>query len=72
MPHEAQVQASGETSNKDPTSSTRVEAPSTQVHQEESQVLGDNHGQGFDQGGEQGGEAQEEAPQVQDDDNGPI
>jgi hypothetical protein len=72
MPREAQVQAPGETSNQDPPSSTRVEPPSSQVHQEESQVHGDDHGQGFDQGGEQGGEAQEEAPQVQDDDDGPI
>jgi hypothetical protein len=49
-----------------------VEPPSSQVHQEESQVHGDDHGRGFDQGGEQGGEAQEEAPQVEDDDEGPI
>jgi hypothetical protein len=72
MPREAQVQALGETSNQDPPSSTRVEPPSSQVHQEESQVHGDDHERGFDQGGEQGGEAQEEAPQVQDDDDGPI
>jgi hypothetical protein len=72
MPREAQVQAPGETNNQDPPSSTRVEPPSSQIHQEESQVHGDDHGRGFDKGGEQGGEAQEEAPQVQDDDDGPI
>jgi hypothetical protein len=72
MPREAQIQAPSETSNQDPPSSTRVEPPSSQVHQEESQVHGDDHERGFDQGGEQGGEAQEESPQVQDDDDGPI
>jgi hypothetical protein len=72
MPREAQVQAPGETSNQDPPSSTRVEPPSSQVHQEESQVHGDDHGQSFDQGGEQGCKTQEEAPQVEDDDDGPI
>jgi hypothetical protein len=49
-----------------------VEPPSSQVSQEESQVHGDDHGRGFDQGGEQSGDAQEEAPQVEDDDDGPI
>jgi hypothetical protein len=72
MPREVQVQAPVDTSNQDPPSSTRVESPSSQVHQEQSQVHGDDHGRGFDQGGEQGGEAQEEAPQVEDDDDGPI
>jgi transposase InsO family protein len=72
MPQEVQVQAPVDTSNQDPPSSTRVEPPSSQVHQEGSQVHGDDHGRGFDQGGEQGGEAQEEAPQVEDDDDGPI
>jgi hypothetical protein len=72
MPREVQVQAPVDTSNQEPPSSTRVEPPSSQVHQEESQVHCDDHGQGFDQGGEQGGEAQEEAPQVEDDDDGPI
>jgi hypothetical protein len=72
MPREVQVQASVDTNNQDPPSSTRVESPSSQVHQEESQVHGDDHGRGFDQGGEQGGEAQEEAPQVEEDDDGPI
>jgi hypothetical protein len=73
MPREVQVQALIDTSNQDPSSSsTRVEPPSSQVHGEESQVQGDDHGRGFDQGGEQGGEAQEEAPQVENDDDGPI
>jgi hypothetical protein len=49
-----------------------VEPQSSQAHQQQSQVHGDNHGRGFDQGGEQGGEAQVEAPQVEDDDDGPI
>jgi hypothetical protein len=44
MPHEAQVQALVNTRNQDPSSSTRVEPPSSQVHQEESQVHGDDHG----------------------------
>jgi hypothetical protein len=72
MPREVQVQALVHTNNQDPPSSTRVEPPSSQVHKEESQVHGDDHGWGFDQGGEQGGEAQEEAPQVEDDYDGPI
>jgi hypothetical protein len=72
MPQEVQLQASVDTSNQDPPSSIRVEPPSSQVHQEESKVHGDDHGRGFDQGGEQGGEAQEEAPLVEDDDDGPI
>jgi hypothetical protein len=50
MPREAQVKASGETSNQDLSPSTRVEPPSSQVHQEECQVHGDDHGRGFDQG----------------------
>jgi hypothetical protein len=54
MPREVQVQTPVDTSNQDPPSSTRVEPPSSQAHQEESQVHGDDHGQGFDQGGEQG------------------
>jgi hypothetical protein len=72
MPREVQVQALVDTSNQDPSSSTRVEPPSSQVHQDESQVHGDDHGRGFDQGEEQGGEAHEEAQQVEDDDDGPI
>jgi hypothetical protein len=72
MPHEVQVQTPVDTSTQDPSSSTRVEPPSSQVHQDESQVHGDDHGQGFDQEGEQSDEAQGEAPQVEDDDDGPI
>jgi hypothetical protein len=72
MPREVQVQTPVDTSNQDPPSSTKVEPPSSQASQEESQVHGEDHGRGFDQGGEQGGEAQEEAPQVEDDDDGLI
>jgi hypothetical protein len=73
MPLEVQAQVLVDTSNQDPPSSTRVEPPSSQVSQEESQVHGDDdHGRGFDQGGEQSGDTQEEAPQVEDDDDGPI
>jgi hypothetical protein len=72
MPREVQAQVPVDTSNNDPPSSTRVEASSSQVSQEESQVHGDDHGSGFDQGGEQSDDAQVEAPQVEDDDDGPI
>jgi hypothetical protein len=72
MPREVQGQTLVDTSNQDPPSSTRVEPPSSQASQEESQVHGDDHERGFDQGGEQGGEAKEEASQVEDDDDGPI
>jgi hypothetical protein len=72
MPREVQVQNSVDTRTQDPPSSTRVEPPSSPVHQDESQVYGDDHGRGFDQGGEQSDEAQGEAPQVEDDDDGPI
>jgi hypothetical protein len=63
MPREVQVQVPVDTSTQDPSSSTRVEPPSSQVH---------HHGRGFDQGGEQSDEAKGEAPQVEDDDDGPI
>ena len=54
-------------------SSTRVEPPSSQVTQDQSQAHVDDHVQGMDQGGAQGEEAQEEAPQAEnDDDDGPI
>jgi hypothetical protein len=72
MRREVQAHVPIDTSNQDPQSSTRVEPRSYQASQEESQVYGDDHERGFDQGGEQGGEAQEEAPQVEDDDDGPI
>jgi hypothetical protein len=72
MPWEIQVQAPVDTNTQDPPSSTRVEPPSSQVPQDESHVHGDDHGWGFDQGGEQGSETQGEAPQVENDDDGPI
>jgi hypothetical protein len=72
MPREVQVQTPVDTSTQDPPSSTRVEPPSSQVHQDESQAHGDDYERGFDQGVEQGDEAQGEAPQVEDDDDGPI
>jgi hypothetical protein len=43
MPREVQVQTPVDTSNQYPPSSIRVEPPSSQVHQEESQVHGDDH-----------------------------
>jgi hypothetical protein len=51
MPREVQGQTLVDTSNQDPPSSTRVEPPSSQASQEESQVHGDDHERGFDQGG---------------------
>jgi hypothetical protein len=72
MPHEVQVQSPIDTRNPDPLSPTRVEPPSSQVHQDESQVHGDDHGRSFDQGGAQGGEAREEESQIENDDDGPI
>jgi hypothetical protein len=71
-PREVQAQTPVEERNNDPSSSTRVEAPSSQQPQDQSQVHGDDQVLGIDQGGEQGGEAQEDAPQVEDDDDGPI
>jgi hypothetical protein len=71
MPREVQVQTPVDTSTQDPSSSTRVEPPSSQAHQDESQSHGDDHGRGFDQGGELSDEAQGDTPQVEDDD-GPI
>jgi hypothetical protein len=52
MPWEIQAQTPVDTSTQDPSSSTIVEPPSSQDHQDESQVHGDDHGRGFDQGGE--------------------
>jgi hypothetical protein len=71
-PHEVQAQTPVEERNNDPSSSTRVEPPSSQQPQDQSQVHGDDQVHGIDHGGEQGGEAQVDAPQVQDDDVGPI
>jgi hypothetical protein len=67
-PHEVQAQTPVKERNNDPSSSTRVEPPSSQ----QSQVHSDDQVHGIDQGGEQGREAQEDAPQVEDDDDGPI
>jgi hypothetical protein len=72
MLREVQAQVPVDTCNHDPPSSKRVEASSSQVSREESQVHGEDHGSGFDQGGEQSYDAQVEAPQVEDDDDGPI
>ena len=53
-PRESSTQASIEQSNKDqPSSSTRVEPPSSQVSQDQSQALGDDQDQDNDQGGAQ-------------------
>jgi hypothetical protein len=72
MPREIQVQAPVDTNNQDPSSSTRVEPPNSQANQDESLVHGGDLGRGFDQGGEQDDETQDEAPQVENDDDGPI
>jgi hypothetical protein len=72
IPHEVQVQTPVEERNNDSSSSTRVEPPSSQQPQGQSQIHGDNQVHGIDQGGEHGGEAQVDAPQVEDDDDGPI
>jgi hypothetical protein len=71
-PREVQAQTPVEETNNDPSSSTRVEPPSSQQPQDQSQVHGDDQVHGIDQGGEQGGEAQEDALQVENDDDGPI
>jgi hypothetical protein len=49
-----------------------VEPPNSQANQDESLVHGGDLGRGFDQGGEQDDETQDEAPQVENDDDGPI
>src|SRR6185503_6085620 len=71
---ESSTQAPIEESNKDqPSSSTRVEPSSSQVPQDQSQALGDDQDHGNDQGGAQVEATQEEAPRVDnDDDGGPI
>jgi hypothetical protein len=71
-PREVQAQTMVEERIKDPSSSTRVEPPNFQRPQDQSQVHGNDQVYGIDQGGEQGGEAQVDAPQVEDDDDGPI
>jgi hypothetical protein len=62
----------GEVRPREVQAQTPVEPPSSQQPQDQSQVHGDDQVLGIDQGGEQGGEAQEVAPQVQNDDDGPI
>jgi hypothetical protein len=57
--------------NNDPSSSTRVEPPSSQQPQDQSQVYDDDQVLGNDQGGNKV-KTQEDAPQVEDDDDGPI
>ena len=50
-PRESSIKAPIEESNKEqPSSSTRVEPPSSQVPQDHSQALGDDQDQGNDQG----------------------
>jgi hypothetical protein len=71
-PCEVQAQTPIEERNNDPSSSTRVEPPSSQQPQDQSQVHGDDEVHSIDQWGEQGGEAQEDAPQAENDDDGPI
>ena len=74
QPRKSSTQAPIEEGNKDqPSSSTRVEPPSSQVPQNHSQALGDDQDQGNDQGGAQVEATQENAPRVDnDDDGGPI
>ena len=70
-PRESSTQAPIEESNKDqPSSTTRVEPPSSQVPQDHSQALGDDQDQGNDQGGAQVEATQEDAPRVDNDDGG--
>jgi hypothetical protein len=71
-PHEVESQAPVQESNNDLRSSTRVEPPSSQHPQDQSQAHYDDKVHGIDQGGDQDGEAQVEAPQVEDNDDGPI
>jgi hypothetical protein len=71
-PHEVQAQTPVEEKNYDSSSSIRVEPPSSQKPQCQSQIHGDDQVHGIVQGGEQGGEAQVDAQQVEDDDDGPI
>jgi hypothetical protein len=71
-PCDVQAQTPVEERNNDPSSSTRVEPPSFEQTQDQSQVHDGGQVHGIDQGGEQGGEAQKDAPQVEDDDDGSI
>ena len=70
-PCESSTQAPIEQSNKNqPSSSTRVEPPSSQVPQDHSQALGDDQDQGNDQGGAQVEATQGDAPRIDNDDGG--
>jgi hypothetical protein len=51
-PREVQDQSPVGERNNDPSSSTRVEPPSSQQPQDQSQVHGDDQVHGIDQGGE--------------------
>jgi len=70
-PREVNTRAPVEENEKDqPSSSTRVEPPSSQVPQNQVQALGDNQDHDIDQGGAQGDKTQEATPQVENDDGG--
>jgi len=69
-PREERDHATVEARNEDPSSSTRVEPPSSQVPQDQGHAHGDDHDHGMDQGGAQGEETQGEAPQVEREDDG--
>jgi hypothetical protein len=56
-PREVQTQTTVEERNNDPSSSTRVEPPSSQQPEDQSQVHGYDQIHGIDKGGEQGREA---------------
>ena len=71
-PREKGGHATVEARNEDPSSSTRVEASSSQVPQDQDHIHGDDHDHGMDQEGAQGEETQEEAPQAQNDDDGEL
>ena len=70
-PRESSTQAPIEQRNKNqPSSSTRIETPSSQVPQDHSQTLGDDQDQGNDQGGAQVEATRGDAPRVDNDDGG--
>ena len=69
-PREEGSHATVEARNKDPSSSTRVEPPISQVPQDQGHAHGDDYDHGMDQGGALGEETQEEVPQAQNYDDG--
>jgi hypothetical protein len=71
-PCEVEARTPVEERNNDPSSSIRVQPSSSQQPQNQSQAHGDDQVHGIDQGEEQGRETQVDAPQVDDDDDGPI